>query len=416
MGIRKQTIEDVQVSGKRVLVRCDFNVPLDGMCRITDDTRILMALPTIRYLLDRGARVILCSHLGRPNGQFDQQYSLAPVAKRLGELLHLPIPLAYDVVGEDARRLADALQNGEAMLLENVRFHAEEEKNDPAFAEQLASLAEVYVNDAFGTAHRAHASTVGVAKHLPAVAGYLMERELSIFERLLNNPKRPFTAIVGGKKVADKIGMLRSLIEKVDTLIITGAMCYTFCAAAGGKTGDSPTEKNKFDLANELIRLAKEKGVNLLFSVDCVAVSANAGGQKVFPICDIPEGWSGMDIGPLSIRFFLGAIKNAQTILWNGPAGVFEIPAFATGTEAIARTLAQSSATTIIGGGDSAAAVKQMGYADRMSHISTGGGAFMKLLEGAGLPGIDALENAPEASGIASLMDRRSNHTENFGL
>lgn len=395
MKMNKKTIEDIQVAGKRVLVRCDFNVPQDSEGAITDETRIKAALPTIEYLVKNGARVILSSHLGRPKGEFNMKYSLAPIAKRLGELLGKDVPLAKDVVGESAQALAASLKDGDVMLIENVRFHKEEEKNDPEFSKKLASLAEIYVNDAFGTAHRAHASTAGVADYLPAVAGYLIGKELSFMGKALENPERPFIAILGGKKVSDKIGVINNLLEKVDTLIIGGAMCFTFAVAAGGSVGSSLVEKDKIELAGELIKKAKEKGVNLLLPVDAVAAQAfdNDAERKVFPVGDIPEGWSGFDIGPDSVKLFVDAIADAKTVVWNGPMGVFELSNFAVGTKEVAKALANSNAITIIGGGDSAAAVEQMGFADKITHISTGGGASLEFLEGLELPGVAALND-----------------------
>lgn len=395
MKMNKKTIEDIAVSGKRVLVRCDFNVPQDSEGNITDETRINGALPTIEYLLKNNARVILCSHLGRPKGEFNMKYSLAPVAKRLSERLGQEVKLASDVVGENAQALAAGLADGQAILLENVRFHKEEEKNDPEFSKKLASLAEIYVNDAFGTAHRAHASTAGVADHLPAVAGYLIGKELSVMGKALENPERPFVAILGGKKVSDKIGVINNLLEKVDTLVIGGAMCFTFAVAAGGKVGSSLVEQDKVALAAELIQKAKDKGVNLLLPVDamCAQQFDNDAPRKVFPVDAIQEGWSGFDIGPKSIERFVEAIKSAKTVVWNGPMGVFELSNFAAGTKEVAKALAQSGAISIIGGGDSAAAVEQLGYADQVTHISTGGGASLEFLEGLELPGVAALQD-----------------------
>ncbi len=391
--MNKKTVKDICVKGKKVLVRCDFNVPLDGD-RITDENRILGALPTIKYLVDNGAKVILCSHLGRPKGEFNMKYSLAPVAKRLSELLGQQVKLAKDVIGPDAQQLAAGLEEGQVMLLENVRFHKEEEKNDPAFAKQLASLAEVYVNDAFGTAHRAHASTAGVADYLPAVAGFLIGKELDIMGKALEDPARPFVAILGGAKVSDKIGVINNLIEKVDALIIGGGMAYTFMVAQGKDVANSLLEKDKVELAKELIEKAKAKGVKLLLPVDTVVADAfdnNAATQIVSG--DFPAGWQGLDIGPKSIELFAQTIATAKTVIWNGPMGVFEMPNFAVGTKAIAKAMAESGAVTIIGGGDSAAAVAQLGYADKMTHISTGGGASLEFLEGLVLPGVDCLND-----------------------
>jgi len=393
--MNKKTLEDLQLSGKKVLVRVDFNVPLDKDRNITDENRIRAALPTIRYLLDQNAKVILMSHLGRPSGTgFEEAYSMAPVAKRLGELLNMEIKLAKDVIGESAKALVEDIKEGEIVLLENVRFHKEEKKNDPEFAKALASFGEVYINDAFGTAHRAHASTEGVAHHLPSAAGYLLQKELEILGKALDNPDRPFVAILGGAKVSDKIGVIKNLIQKVDTLIIGGGMAYTFFKAKGYEVGKSLLEEDKVELASELIKEAEEKGVKLFLPVDTVVAKefkADAE-HKVVPSDQIPSGWMGLDIGPESRKQFGEAIVNARLVVWNGPMGVFEMPAFAKGTEAIADYMSQCNGTTIIGGGDSAAAVKQLGYADKMTHISTGGGASLEFLEGKVLPGVAALD------------------------
>ena len=396
--LTKKSVEDINVTGKRVLVRCDFNVPMeDG--RITDDNRIVGALPTIKYLLAHNARVILCSHMGRPKGEFNPKYTLAPVAKRLSELLGKDVTLAADVVGPDAQAKAAALKDGEVLLLENVRFHKEEEKNDPAFAKQLASLAEIYVNDAFGTAHRAHASTAGVADYLPAVCGYLIEKEISVMGGALNNPTRPFVAILGGAKVADKLKVIENLLTKVDTLIIGGGMAYTFLAAQGKGIGTSLYDAEKLDYCKDMLKKAKEKGVKLLLPVDTVVASA-------FPdpidapveteiVCSsaIPADKMGLDIGPKTRELFAEAAKTAKTVIWNGPMGVFENDALAKGTIAVAAALAESDATTIVGGGDSAAAVEKLGFADKITHISTGGGASLEFLEGLELPGIACLND-----------------------
>ncbi|MEG2633767.1 MAG: phosphoglycerate kinase, partial [Oscillospiraceae bacterium] len=348
-----------------------------------------------KYLIDNGARVILCSHLGRPKGEFKSEFSLAPVAARLSELLGKQVKLAKDVIGEDAKALSSALKDGEVMLLENVRFHKEEEKNDPAFAKQLASLAELYVNDAFGTSHRAHASTAGVADYLPAACGYLIQKELDVMGKALNDPKRPFVAILGGAKVSDKIGVINNLIDKVDTLIIGGGMAYTFFVAMGYSVGTSLLEADKVELAKEMMAKAKNKGINFLIPIDNVIADkfdANANSQIVNSD-SIPDGWMGLDIGPKTIELFSNAIKSAGTVVWNGPMGVFEMDRFATGTKAIAKAVADSGAISIIGGGDSAAAVEKLGYADKMTHISTGGGASLEFLEGLELPGIAALND-----------------------
>lgn len=394
--MNKKTLEDIQVSGKKVLVRVDFNVPLDKEHNITDDTRIRAALPTIKYLLDHKAKVILMSHLGRPKGTgFEQDFSMAPVAKRLSELLGKDVAAAKDVIDDNAKKLVGNVKEGEVVLLENLRFHKAETKNDPDFAKALAAFGDVYVNDAFGTAHRAHASTEGVTHYLPAVAGYLIKKELEILGKALNNPDRPFIAILGGAKVSDKIGVIKNLIEKVDTLIIGGGMAYTFFKAMGHEVGLSLLEIDKVDLANELMQKAKEKGVKLLLPIDTVIAQEFKpdADHKVVPSNEIPADWEGMDIGPESIKLFGEEIKKAKLIVWNGPMGVFEMPAFAKGTEAIADYMSQSKGITIIGGGDSAAAVEQMGYADKMTHISTGGGASLEFLEGIELPGVAALND-----------------------
>ena len=395
MSFNKKTIEDIDVSGKKVLVRCDFNVPLDENKNITDETRINAALPTIKYLLEHKAAVILCSHLGRPKGEFNMKYSLAPVAKRLSEKLGFEVKLAKDVIGPDAKKLAAEVKPGQAVLLENVRFHAEEEKNDPAFAKELASMAEIYVSDAFGTVHRAHASTAGVAEYLPAVAGFLIGKELNFLGKAVTNPERPFVAILGGAKVKDKIGVITNLIEKVDTLLIGGGMAYTFMKATGGEIGNSLCDDERLSLALELLDKAKAKGVKLLLPIDnvCGKEFNNDTEQMICESGKIPEGWEGLDIGPKTVELFSKEIKAAKTVVWNGPMGVFEMPNFAKGTLAIATAMAESDATTIIGGGDSAAAVTQMGLADKMSHISTGGGASLEFLEGKTLPGVAALND-----------------------
>ncbi len=388
----KKTIEDIEVSGKKVLVRCDFNVPLDGD-KITDSKRIREALPTIKYLASNGARVILCSHLGRPKGEFNMKYSLAPVAKKLSEMLECDVPLASDVIGEDAQAKAAALKDGDIMLIENVRFHKEEEKNEPEFAKALSSLAEIYVNDAFGTSHRAHASTEGVSNYLPSVCGYLIQKEISIMGKALSDPKRPFVAILGGAKVSDKIGVINNLIEKVDTLIIGGAMSYTFHKANGYEIGNSLCEEDKLELARELMAKAKDKGVKLLLPVD------NRAGDKYDPECNyllvnsdnIPAGYMGLDIGPATEKLFSDAVKGAGTVVWNGPMGVSEWEKFASGTRSVAQAVADSGAISIIGGGDSAAAIEKLGFADKVTHISTGGGASLEFLEGRTLPGIACL-------------------------
>jgi triosephosphate isomerase (TIM) len=394
MGMmHKKTVEDIDVKGKKVIVRVDFNVPLDENRNITDDKRIVGALPTIQYLINNGARTILVSHLGRPKGGFEDKYSMKPTAARLSELLGKQVALAADVVGDDAKAKVASLKDGEVLMLENVRFHKEEEKNDPAFAKELASLAEIYVNDAFGTAHRAHASTAGLADYLPAVCGFLIKKELDFLGKALANPARPFVAILGGAKVSDKIAVIEELINKVDTLIIGGGMAYTFLKAKGYRIGNSICENDRLELAANLMEKAEKKGVNLMLPIGSIV------GQefkpdtehKYVPSDDMPDGWMGMDIGSLTIEKFSKEIKKAKTIVWNGPMGVFEFPNFATGTKEIARAVAESSAISIVGGGDSAAAVEQLGFADKITHISTGGGASLEFLEGKELPGIAAL-------------------------
>ncbi len=395
MDYNKKNVEDIDVNGKKVIVRCDFNVPQDETGRITDDKRIVAALPTIKYLLEHKAAVILCSHLGRPKGEFKKKYSLAPVAERLSELLKPEVKLAKDVIGPDAKALAAAVQPGQAILLENVRFHKEEEKNDPAFAKELADMAEIYVNDAFGTAHRAHATTAGIADYLPAVCGYLISKEISIMGKALANPARPFVAILGGAKVSDKINVINNLIDKCDTVIIGGGMAYTFSKAQGGSIGTSLCEEDKFDLALGLLKKAEEKGVKLLLPVDTVCADHFAA-DAVPSVCEagkIPDGMMGLDIGPKTVELFSQAVADAGTVVWNGPMGVFEFDAFAIGTKAVAKAIAGSKAISIIGGGDSAAAVEKLGFADKMTHISTGGGASLEFLEGLELPGIACLND-----------------------
>ena len=392
----KKTIEDVNVQGKRVLVRVDYNVPLTPEGTVADDKRIVAALPTVKYLLEHGARVILCSHLGRPKGTVKPEFSLKPVVARLKELLPgVKIDFASDCIGEETKEKAMALQDGQILLLENLRFHKEEEKNDPEFAKELASLAEIYVSDAFGTVHRAHASTAGVAAYLPAVAGFLIGKELSIMGQALENPQRPFVAILGGAKVADKIGVIKNLLQKCDSLIIGGGMAYTFFAAQGYGIGDSLLDKDSIGLAKDLMAEAESRGVKLLLPVDTVVAKEFAADaeHKTVKVNEIPDGWQGLDIGEESRKLFAGVIESAKTVIWNGPMGVFEFPAFAKGTAAVAEACAQCQGTTIIGGGDSASAVKKLGYADKMTHISTGGGASLEFLEGKVLPGVAALND-----------------------
>ena len=392
----KKTIEDIQVEGKKVLVRVDFNVPLTEDGKVADDKRIVAALPTIKYLLAHNAKVILCSHLGRPKGQVNPKYSLAPVGEILAELLpDTRIWFATDTIGESAKAAIADMKDGEIVLLENTRFYKEEEKNDPAFAKALADLADVFVSDAFGTVHRAHASTAGVADYIPAVAGYLIGKELGIMGEALDNPVRPFVAILGGAKVADKIGVIKNLLTKCDSLIIGGGMAYTFFKALDYEIGDSLLDAESIDLAKELMAEAKERGVNLLLPVDTVVAkefSADAE-HKTVAANEIPAGWQGLDIGEKTIELFRETILKAKTVVWNGPMGVFEFPAFAVGTKAIAQACADCEGTTIVGGGDSASAVKKLGYADKITHISTGGGASLEFLEGKVLPGVAVLND-----------------------
>lgn len=394
MNYNKESVLDADVRGKKVLLRCDFNVPQNKETgAITSDKRIVAALPTIKYLLENGAAVIACSHLGKPKGEWKPKLTLAPVAERLSELLGQKVIFANDIIGDDAKAKAAALKPGEIMLLENLRFDIREEKNGADFAKALADMAEVYVSDAFGTVHRAHASTAGVAAYLPAYAGLLVEKELSVMGKALDDPKRPFVAVLGGAKVSDKIGVINNLLEKADTVIIGGGMAYTFIKAMGYEIGNSLLEADKLDYALEMIEKAKRNGVSLLLPVD-TAVGNEFKADCDSEIVDIkamPAGWMGMDIGPKTIKLFSDAIKNAGTVVWNGPMGVFEFDAFAKGTKAMAQALADSGAITIVGGGDSAAAVEKLGFADKMTHISTGGGASLEFLEGLELPGVACL-------------------------
>lgn len=392
--MNKKTLKDIDVKGKRVIVRCDFNVPQDKEGNITDDIRIRSALPTIKYLLDNNSKVILMSHLGRPKEGYDVKYSLKPVAKRLSELLGKEVKLAEDkeVVGENALRLASEMNFGDILLLENVRFIKTETKNDLDFAKKLASLADIFVNDAFGTAHRAHSSTAGVAQFIPAVAGFLIEKEIAVMGKALENPERPFVAILGGAKVSDKIGVINNLLDKVDNLIIGGGMTYTFLKAQGFEIGNSLCEEDKIDYAKEMLEKAKAKNVEIYLPVDHVtAKEFKADAEAITVEGNIPDGYMGMDIGPKTIVKFSEVISGAKTVIWNGPMGVFEMPAFAVGTKSVAEAMSKVDGTTIIGGGDSAAAVEQLGFADKMTHISTGGGASLEFLEGLELPGIAAL-------------------------
>ena len=392
--MNKLTVKDLNVTGKRVLVRVDFNVPLNKELEIADESRILGALPTIRYLVARGAKVILCSHLGRPKGKFVPEMSLAPVAKRLAELLPgTQVTFASDIIGEDAKNKVELLRDGDVLLLENLRFHAEEEKNDPEFAKKLASYADIYVSDAFGTVHRAHASTEGVAHYLPAACGFLIEKELGVMGKALENPDRPFVAILGGKKVADKIGVIRNLLNKCDTLLIGGAMSYTFFKAMGLNIGDSLLDEGSIDLAKSLMEEAKAKGVRMCLPIDCVVAKefSEDAERKTVPYDQIPDGFQGLDIGEATGKLYGDVIREAKTVVWNGPMGVFEMPAFAEGTKAVAVACTECPGTTIIGGGDSASAVNNFGLGDKITHISTGGGASLEFLEGKTLPGVAAL-------------------------
>lgn len=392
----KKTVRDIEVGGKRVLVRVDFNVPMDREGNITDDTRIRASLPTIRYLMDKGAKVILASHLGRPKGAFNEKYSLKPVARRLEELLGKKVALAEEAVGEIPRRAVGQLGEGEVLLLENVRFYPEEEKNEEKFARALADLADIFVNDAFGAAHRAHASTEGVARVIPGVAGFLMEKEIEMLGRALTSPARPFVAIIGGAKVSDKIGVIGNLLNIVDTLIIGGGMANTFLSARGISMGKSLVEGDKTDLARELMEKASDSGVELLLPVDLVvSMAADPGAErKSVSVEEVPPDWMALDIGPESARLFGEAVGRAKTVVWNGPMGVFEMEPFAAGTFSVARALAGSRAVTIVGGGDSAAAVEKAGVSGQITHISTGGGASLEFLEGKKLPGVEALQDA----------------------
>ena len=395
--LNKKSVEDLVVKGKKVLVRCDFNVPLqDGV--ITDENRIVAALPTIEKLIKDGGKVILCSHMGKPKGEPKQELSLAPVAKRLSEKLGKEVVFAKDdtVVGENAKKAVAEMKDGDVVLLENTRYRKEETKNEDNFSQELASLAEIFVNDAFGSSHRAHCSTVGVTKYVKESAvGYLMDKEINFLGNAVNNPERPFVAILGGSKVSDKINVINNLLEKVDTLIIGGGMAYTFAVAQGGKVGNSLLEADKVEYAKEMMKKAEEKGVKFLIPVDTVITKEfkNDTEYKTVPTKEIPDGWQGLDIGEESRKLFAEAIKNAKTVVWNGPMGVFEFANFAKGTEAVAEALAKIDATTIIGGGDSAAAVNQLGYGSKMTHISTGGGASLEFLEGKELPGVVAVDD-----------------------
>lgn len=393
--MNKKTVRDIDVKGKKVLVRCDFNVPQDENLEITDNRRIVAALDTIKYLIENNAKVILCSHLGRPKGEVKKEFSLLPVAKELSRLLGIQVKLASDIIGESAKELTSNMKEGEVVLLENVRFDKREEQNDAEFSKELASLAEIFVNDAFGTAHRAHSSTAGVADYLPAVSGFLIEKELNFMGNALENPERPFVAILGGKKVSDKIGVIDALLEKVDTLMIGGGMAYTFFKAMGYNVGNSICELDKLDLATSLMEKAKNKGVKLMLPVDTKVGKefAKDTESKIVKYTEIPDGWEGFDVGTETIQMYKKELENAKTVIWNGPIGLFEFDQFAVGTNEIAKKLAELDAVTIVGGGDCAAAVEKAGVADKLTHVSTGGGASLEFLEGKKLPGIECLLN-----------------------
>ena len=391
--MNKKTIRDIDLKGKRVLVRCDFNVPMDENQNITDNRRIVAALPTIKYLIEQECKIVLCSHLGRPKGEFKKEFSLAPVAAELSKQLGQEVLMATDVIGENAKTLAENLKPGQVMLIENVRFHKEETENDPEFAKQLANFGEVFVNDAFGTAHRSHASTEGVSHYLPAVSGFLIEKELKFLGDALENPERPFISILGGSKVSDKIGVIDSLLEKVDELLIGGGMSYTFYKALGYSVGNSICEDDKIDLAKELMEKAKTKNVKMLLPIDNKLGKEFSANTETMVVDreSIPDGWEGLDIGPKTIELYTEELKKAKTVIWNGTVGVAEFDLFAEGTNSLAKVLSELDATTIIGGGDTAAAVQKAGLADKMTHVSTGGGASLEFLEGKKLPGIECL-------------------------
>ena len=415
----KRSVEDIEVKGKRVIVRVDFNVTLDDDGKITDDKRIRGALPTIQYLVDNGARTILVSHLGRPKEGFEAKFSLKPTAERLSKLLGQEVIISKDVIGDDSFEKAGKLKDGQVMLLENVRYYKEETKNDPEFAKKLASLAEIFVNDAFGTAHRAHASTAGIADYLPAVCGFLIQKEIDVMGKALKKPDRPFVAILGGAKVSDKIGVIENLIEKVDTLIIGGGMAYTFLKAKGYKIGSSLCEEDKIPLAKELMKKAEKAGVEIMLPIGSIVIKEfkNDTEYKYVPSDAMPDGWMGVDIGSQTIEWYSKAILKAKTIIWNGPMGVFEFPNFAKGTEEIAKAVSKADAISIIGGGDSAAAIELLGYADKVTHISTGGGAALEFLEGKILPGIDVLmDKVPKRKVIAGnwKMNKTPSETGEF--
>ena len=400
--MKKKTFKDIEVKSKRVFVRVDFNVPQDETGKITDDTRIRAALPTIKYLVNQNARVILCSHLGRPKGVVNEKYSLAPVSERLAELLNMPVAMAEDVIGPSAKKLVADMKDGEVVLLENVRFHAEEEANDAEFSRELANLADVYVNDAFGTAHRAHASTAGIAKFLPAVAGFLMDSEIMALSNAVDNAEKPLVVILGGAKVSDKINVISTLMTKANTLLIGGAMANTFLAAKGYNVGFSKYEADRIDVAKELMEKAENLNVNLILPVDVLAGKEFAPKTKCksFSVDKIGEGYQAMDIGKKTMKIFAKEIKNARTIIWNGPMGVFEFSKFSKGTLSVAKAIAKASAVSVVGGGDSAAALQQLGYANKVTHLSTGGGATLEFLEGKNLPGVAMLEDKEESKRV----------------
>ena len=395
--LNKKTLKDIEVQSKNVIVRCDFNVPMDDNRNITDDRRIASSLPTIEYLIENGARVILMSHLGRPKGEPNPKFSLEPVAKRLSQLLKRQVIFAQDdnVVSEKVKEIVSKMTDGDVVLLENTRFRKEEEKNEENFAKELASLGDIYINDAFGTSHRAHTSNVGISKELPSAVGYLVEKEITVMGKALENPEKPFVAILGGAKVSDKIGVIENLLDKVDTILIGGGMAYTFLKAQGYEIGTSILEKDKLDLANELLKKAEEKKVKLLLPIDIVVAKEfqNDTEYKTVRFDNMPEDMMGMDMGEETIQLFSEEIKSAKTVIWNGPMGVFEMENFKKGTEAIGKAMAESDATTIVGGGDSASAVEKAGFGEKMTHISTGGGASLEFLEGKDLPGIAAIED-----------------------
>ena len=393
--MNKKSFKDVEVAGKKVLLRVDFNVPMDENLNIIDDSRIMAALPTIHYLLNNNAKLIICSHLGRPKGMSIPKFSLAPVARRLSEILGKSVHFATDAIGESAHKLIADMQNGDVVMLENIRFYKEEEENDDFFARELASLADVFINDAFGCAHRAHASTAGIANHIPAVAGFLMNGEIRALSRVVNNPVQPFVVILGGAKVSDKIGVIQKLIDKASVILIGGAMANTFIVAQGGNVGMSRYEKDKVDVAKNILALAEKKNVKIVLPVDTVVANEFAPDAKVktVPSFVIPDGYQGMDIGRKTAKLFKKELKNANTIVWNGPMGVYEFKRFQAGTKAVAKAVAKSEAISVIGGGDSVAAIRELGFADKVTHLSTGGGATLKFLEGSPLPGVDLLED-----------------------